>query len=324
MQFEWPVLLWGLLLVPLAVAVYVGLERRRARQATSFGNPALWPNVVSRAPGWRRHVPGVLLLLALTALLVGLARPHTVLAVEREEGTVILAMDTSASMQATDVQPSRLDAARAAAGELIDSLPPAYRLGVITFSVKAEVGTAPTTDREVARAAVDGARAAGGTAIGTAIEQSLELGGVLPPEGPGGQARPQPQAPQQPAPPLSILLLSDGYSTEGSPPLGAAILARQLRVPVYTVALGTQTGLGPDGRPAPPDVDTLRQIAMVTGGQFFTAPDAAALRSVYANLGSRVSTVEERQEVTVVALAAALALFAVGGALSLTWFRRFP
>lgn len=323
MQFEWPVLLWGLLLVPLAVVVYIGLERRRAREATSFGNPALWPNLVPRSPGWRRHVPGVLLLLALIALLVGLARPHTVLAVEREEGTVILAMDTSYSMRATDVQPTRLDAARAAAEVLITSLPDAYRLGVVTFSGRAEVGTAPTTDREVARAAVDSAEAAGGTAIGTAIEQSLELGGLLPPDDQGGQP-PLPETPEGQPPPLSILLLSDGYSTEGTPPLGAAILARQLEVPIYTVALGTQTGLGPDGRPAPPDLETLQQVATVTGGQFFAAPDADALRAVYANLGSRVSTVEERQEVTVAAMAAALALFAVGGALSLIWFRRFP
>jgi Ca-activated chloride channel homolog len=318
-EFEWPALLWGLLLIPLAVAVYVALERRRAREAAGFGNPALWPNILPRSPGWRRHVPGVLLLLALTALLLSLARPHTVLAVEQEEGTVVLAMDTSYSMRATDIQPNRLAAARAAAEILIGVLPEDYRVGVVTFAGQAEVGTAPTTDRDMVRTVLDQVRAQGGTAIGSAIERSLELGGVLP----SGQGQPQvvPDRPPEQAP-LTILLLSDGYSTEGPPPLSVALLAQQASVPVHTVALGTQSGLGPQGIPAPPDLATLERIASITGGRFLAAPDAAALREIYAELGSQVSHVDRRREVTVAGLAAALVLAAAGGAASLLWFRR--
>jgi Ca-activated chloride channel family protein len=321
-EFEWPALLWGLLLVPLAVAVYVGLERRRAREATGFGNPALWPNILPRSPGWRRHVPGVLLLFALTALLVSLARPHTVLAVDAEEGTVILAMDTSYSMRATDVQPNRLAAARAAAELLIGALPDGYRLGVVTFAGQAEVGTAPTTDRDMVRTVLDNARAQGGTAIGSAIERSLELGGALPSPQRPGQPQAIPDRPPERTAPLTVLLLSDGYSTEGPPPLSVALLAQQARVPVHTVALGTQSGLGPRGIPAPPDLATLERIADLTGGHFLAAPDAGALREIYAELGSQVSKVDQRQEVTVAGLAAALVLAAAGGAASLVWFRR--
>jgi Ca-activated chloride channel homolog len=321
-KFLWPGLLWGLLLVPLAVATYLALHRRRRQQASRFGNPALWPNLLPKHPRWRRHLPAVLLLLSLAALLVGLARPQAIVKVPREEGTVVLTLDSSTSMLATDIQPSRLIAARNTADELIKALPPKYQLGVVTFAGRAVTRTLPTTDRDAVRTALDEVEAGGGTAMGEGLRRALEVGGARPPSSVGGVA-PQP-TPDPERPPLAILLLSDGYSTEGQPPLEVAQLAKQLEVPVFTVALGTQTGLGPDGKPAPPDEATLRQVADITGGRFFSAPTSEDLAAVYADLGSKVSKVDEQREITVAPLAAALLLFLAAGGLSLLWFNRFP
>jgi Ca-activated chloride channel family protein len=326
-KFLWPSLLWGLLLVPLAVVAYVGLHRRRVRQATRFGNPALWPNLLPRNPGVKRHVPAALLLLALTALLLGLARPQMVREVDREEGTVVLAVDTSASMLATDIQPTRFAAARKAADLLISDLPERYQLGVVTFSGKAVTRTLPTTNRAEVRAALDSAIPSGGTAIGDAIRRSLEAGGIRTLENgsalaPDPNTTPSPQ--EQERAPLAVLLLSDGYSTEGVAPLEAAGVAQQAKVPVFTVAVGTQDGLGPDGAPAPPDEATLRRVAELTGAQFFTAPTSEQLQAVYANLGTKLGKTEELRELTAGALAIALLMFVAAGALSLIWFSRFP
>jgi Ca-activated chloride channel family protein len=295
---------------------------RRVRQAARFGNAALWPNLVPRSPGARRHIPAVLLLLALTALLVGLARPEKVDRVPREEGTVVLTMDSSVSMLATDVSPTRLAAARAAADTLIAQLPPKYRLGLVTFSGVAVTRALPTTNRDEIKDALDEVRAEGGTAIGEGIRRALEVGGARPPATTDPLSQPTP--PSADRPPLAILLLSDGYSTEGLPPLQAAQVARDLKVPVFTVAVGTQTGRGPDGRPAPPDEATLRQVAETTGGQFFAAPTSDDLQAVYANLGSKVSTEEKLRELTAWTLGGALVMLLISGALSLVWFNRFP
>jgi Ca-activated chloride channel homolog len=321
MRFMWPGFLWGLLLVPVAVLAYLGLHRRRVRQAARFGNPAMWPNLIPRNPGGRRHLPAVLVLLALTALLVGLARPQKVDQVPREEGTVVLTMDSSVSMLATDVSPTRLAAARSTAEAFIGALPPRYRMGLVTFNGVAATRSLPTTDRDEIRAALDAVRAEGGTAIGEGIRRALEVGGARPPARTDPLAQPEPPQDQ---PPLAILLLSDGYSTEGLPPLEAAQIARDLRVRVFTVAVGTQAGVGPDGRPAPPDEATLRQVAEATGGEFFTAPSSDDLRAVYTDLGSKVSTEEVLRELTAWTLGGALLMFLAGGALALVWFNRFP
>jgi Ca-activated chloride channel homolog len=321
MRLMWPSFLWGLLLIPVAVLAYIGLHRRRVRQAARFGNPAMWPNLVPRNPGLRRHVPAALLLLSLAVLLFALARPQRVEQVPREEGTVVLTMDSSVSMLATDVSPTRLAAARSAAEMLIGQLPAKYRLGLVTFSGVAVTRSLPTTDRDEIRAALDAVTAAGGTAIGEGIRRALEVGGARPPVDTGPLT---PPAPEEDQPPLAILLLSDGYSTEGVPAMAAAQVARDLEVPVFTVAVGTQAGLGPDGRPAPPDEATLRQVAEITGGEFFSAPTSDDLQAVYANLGSKVSTEEKLRELTAWALGGALLMFLAGGALSLVWFNRFP
>jgi Ca-activated chloride channel homolog len=334
MTFESPTLLWGLLLVPVAIAAYLLAQRRRARYAVRFTNLDLLANVVQRSPGWRRHVPAALYLLALSALLLSLARPQATIPVPREQATVLLVMDVSGSMNATDVRPSRLVAAKEAAKSFLDQLPRSFRVGLVSFAGSAQVLTPPTNDRAPVRAAVDSLRADGGTAMGDAIERALQVGrpaGGDPAGAPAASGSPSPTpvppADEDPAPSV-ILLLSDGANSTGrTEPLQAAAAAGQAGVPVYTIALGTPTGtLNSGGRrvSVPPDEATLQRIAEVTGGRFFSAPSEQDLRAVYQDIGSRIGFVEEEQEVTALFAAAALALLVSGGGLATWWFNRFP
>jgi Ca-activated chloride channel family protein len=320
-SFAWPVALLGLLLVPVAVAGYVVLDRRRRREATRFTNPALAPNVVGRAPGWRRHAAPALALAAFALLLVGIARPEWTRDVPREEATVMLALDTSRSMAATDVEPTRLGAARRAASAFLDTVPDEYRVGIVSFSTRAEVVLPPTTDREAARKALAALRLGSGTAIGDAIVRALAV--VRPQEG-------TPVDPVEPVP-ASIVLLSDGAQTAGgAQPLAAAQRARRQDVPVSTVALGRRDAVVEVPLPGglkeqvtvPPDAATLRRVAQVTGGSFFAETDPEALRRVYEDLGSRLVREPKREEVTSVFAAMGGVLLLAGGALSSLWFGR--
>ncbi len=319
--FMWPLALWAMLLVPVLLALYLVVQARRPRGVARFGNPALLPNLMPAPPGWRRHVPIVFYTLSLAGLLLGLARPQAVLAVPREQATVVLVMDTSISMIATDVQPTRYAAANAAAKRFLDSLPPSFRVALVNFSAGAQLDVAPTVDREAIRAALDALQPQGGTAMGDALE--LARGVVV--------SAVEPDAPANKSVPAAILLLSDGAQTAGqADPLLAAERISEVGVPVYTIALGTEDGVidSPDNPgtplPVPPDPDTLAQVAQRTGGQFFTAPTAQDLQSVYENIGSRVTYKHEPQEITSFFAAAGAVLMAAGGALALLWFNRFP
>ncbi|HZD37778.1 MAG TPA: VWA domain-containing protein [Actinomycetes bacterium] len=341
MSLEWPGFLWALALVPVAVLAYLLGQRRRTRYAVRFTNLDLLANVVSRSPGWRRHLPPALYLLALTGLLLSLARPQAVTLVPKEQATVMLVMDTSGSMNATDVAPSRMIAAEQAAKVFLDELPDKFRVGVVAFSGTAQILTRPTTDRAAVRESLATLHAEGPTAMGDAIERALEA--RLPPsatvptttlaDGRGGV--PTTTAPDlSKQPPTVILLLSDGSNTQGrSQPLDAARHARQLNVPVFTISLGTDTGMVdvPDETtgqlrriPVPPDKFTLRRVAEATGGRFFAAPSSRDLKSIYQDLGSKIGFVRQKQEVTVVFAAASLLLLVAGAGLALIWFSRFP
>jgi Ca-activated chloride channel family protein len=309
--------------VPLLIAGYVLAERRRRRESERFSSAAMRPNVVSRAPGFRRHLPVALFLAALAAMLVGLARPHAALSVPREEATVMLAMDVSRSMVATDVRPTRLAAAQAAVKRFLERLPEKYRVGVIAFSNTAEVVSPPTQDRAIVRAAIDALRPASGTAIGDAIKRSLDAARIGPAL-PGRRAT---------LPPTSILLLSDGAQTQGNlRPQAAALLARREGVRVHTVALGTSDAVVEVPRPGglrervtvPPDPQTLRAVASTTGGRFFPAPSAARLDAVYQELASRLGSEKKDREITVAFAGGSLVLLLVGAILSIVWFRRLP
>jgi Ca-activated chloride channel family protein len=324
MSFAWPIALWGLAVVALALIAYAIVQRRRRRYVVSFTNLDLLENIVAASPRWRRHIPAVLTLLALSALVVGMARPQMAVAVPREEATVILAMDSSGSMTATDVQPDRMAAAREAASSFVEGLPSGFQVGVVSFSNEADVVVPPTHDRDEAIAGLSGLKADNGTALGDAIARSVDLGltAVDKDKRRGGKERP-----------LVVLVLSDGASTTGDfEPLEAAKKAADAKVPVYTVALGTDAGTVefPDGFGGtqtirvPPDPETLARVAEQTGGRFFEAADSDALQSVYDEIGSQVGTEKEQRELTVVFTTAGALLLLVGAALSTLWFARIP
>jgi Ca-activated chloride channel homolog len=335
---QWPGVLWALALLPLAVLAYLRSQRRRARHAARFANPDLLSNVVNRRPGWRRHLPALLYLLALPALILALARPQATVLVPKEQATVMLVMDVSGSMNAIDVTPTRLVAAQRAASSFIDQLPAKFRVGLVTFASTAQTLVRPTTDRAAIQDALASLQAEGATAMGDGIQRALEVKRPPPPPTtrPGSPA-PTP-SPTRPAPvdantPMVILLLSDGANTSGrTRPLEAAEDAKRLGVAIYAVALGTDTGMVdvPDERgqlqrvPVPPDRSTLQRLAEETSGRAFAAPSSRDLTAIYDDLGSKIGFVKERQEITVAFTATAVLLLAAGGVLSLLWFNRIP
>ena len=320
MSFSSPWLLLTLLVVPLLVAAYVYREWRRTETAGRFGNPALLPNLVPRSPGWRRHLPLAVLLVALAAMLVGVARPHASVRVKREDATVILALDTSLSMRATDVEPTRLAAARAAAAAFLDRLPEKFRVGIVGFTGRAYVAVPPTHDRALARAALRSLHWGEGTALGDAVALGLRL-------------EAQQRAGDGRRPPAAMLVISDGAQMSGrTKPEAAAQRARAQHVAIHTVVLGTDDGVVEvplaDGYKAqlrvPPRPDTLRALARATGGRFFTAVDDVGLRQIYERLGSRLGTRSESREISDYFAGGSAALLLFGGALSALWFRRVP
>ncbi len=334
MSFAWPAFLWGLLLVPAAGVLYLLAQRRRKRHAVRFTNLELLGNLVAHTPGWRRHLPPVLLLMALSALLLGLARPQATVLVPREEANVVLLMDVSGSMEATDVSPSRLAAAQEAAGAFLDRLPDDLRVGLVTFSEREQVLSLPTTDHAAVRDALRTLEAGGGTAMGDGLVRATEIsqqgagGGQGSGTGQAGDGDGRGEGDGEGVP-AAVVLLSDGASTDGeTEPEAAAERARALGVPVFTVALGTEEGTveGPGGQevPVPPDAETLRRIAEGTGGEFFASASEADLVRVYRDLGSSLGFVEEEREVTAAFAAAGAVLILASGALSTLWFGRLP
>jgi Ca-activated chloride channel family protein len=333
MGVRWPGLLWALLLVPLALAAYLVAQRRRGGYAVRFTNLDLLANVVTRTPRWRRHLPPALYLLALAALATSLARPQAVTLVPKEQATVMLVLDVSGSMNATDVHPTRMVAAQQSATTFVRELPKKLRVGVVSFASTAQTLTRPTTDRDAVYQAIATLHAEGATAMGDGIERALDV--KRPPGGPAGQGlapAPTPAVPDTQLP-MVVLLLSDGANTQGKVrPMDAAAHAKALGVPVFTIALGTDQGMvdvpNETGQlqrvPVPPDELTLQRIADLTGARFFAAPSSKELKSIYRELGSKIGFVKERQEVTVVFSAAALLCMVAGVALSLAWFSRFP
>jgi Ca-activated chloride channel family protein len=321
--FLWPAALLGLVLVPLALLAYLLLQRRRDKYTVRFTNLDLLANVAPRRPGVRRHLPALLALLALTALVLGVARPQAAIKVPKRQATLVLAMDTSASMTADDVEPTRLEAARSAARTLLESLPDQARVGVVGFAQYAATISPVLSDKEAVLKAIEDARPEGGTALGEAIDQALAMGRAA-----TGNAK----ASKKNGPPFAIIVLSDGASTTGRDPLSAAQRAKDAGVPVYTVALGTDEGsvevTDEFGQthvvPVPPDKETLQTIAETTGGKTYEAPTEEQLRSVYEEVATRVGYDERQRELTVAFTAAGGVLLLLGAALSALWFNRIP
>jgi Ca-activated chloride channel family protein len=326
-----------LLIVPLLVAAYVLLQRRRNRYAVRFTNLALLKEVAPRAPGWRRHIPAAFFLLAVTAMILALARPHLEVPVPVEQSYVMLAIDTSRSMEANDMQPTRMEAAKEAAKQFVGSLPKTARVGVVSFSDRAVINLPPTDDHKIVIETIDKLGTQAATAIGEGIIASLSVlpGGELSqqrpadPSAPGRAPSPgaQPQRPAQNVP-ATIVLLSDGASNRGVSPLQAAREAKERNVKVYTIGIGTREGgtvmSGGQVLRVYLDEATLRRIAEITEAEYFFAPNERDLTRVYKNLSSTVGWERQQTEVTAGVTAAALLLSLAGGALSLLWFNRLP
>jgi Ca-activated chloride channel homolog len=317
-SFASPGFLVALLALPLLVAWYVGRQRERRRAAAAFAAPALTPSVVPRRPGWRRHVPALIAAIAIAALVVAAARPQTTVAVPQEQAAIMLLTDVSGSMLATDVAPSRLVAARRAAQRFVDRVPRKVQVGVMAFNQTPQVLQSPTRDRAAVADALRALTPSGGTATGEAVQATVRLLAAR-------------RTSDGKRPPAAIVLLSDGASTRGVDPVRAAQQAARLKIPVFTVALGTpggtitvprRNGRGTVTRPVPPDPESLARIARASGGRAFAAADADRLSQVYERLGSQLGRKNEKREITAGFAGGALALLLLGAALSLRWFGR--
>jgi Ca-activated chloride channel family protein len=321
-SFGEPILLFGLVLVPLAALTYMAMQGRKRREAATFANPALMPNLVTARPGMRRHLPPLLLMLALAAMVIALARPQRTVASPERAATVMMVTDISGSMNATDVEPNRITAAVNSAKRLTDELPETFRLGLVTFSDFAEQRAAPTTDRAVVKGALERLSAVGGTAMGLGLQRGLEaaMQPVANADGSGTSRLP-----------AVLVLLSDGKDTQGGiAPTEVAQKARAAGIPIFAIALGTPDGevevrdsFGiPTRIQVPPDTETLKEIARISKGRFYEAADGAKLEEIYAGLGTRLSSKQVKEEVTVAFAGGALALLLLGGGLSMAWFGR--
>jgi Ca-activated chloride channel homolog len=318
-SFGAPLVLAGLLLVPALIGTYVRQQRHRRAAAAAFAAPALLDSVAPRRPGWRRHAPMVAFALALAVLIVAAAKPQRTVAVPVERASIMLATDVSGSMEATDVKPSRLVAARRAARKFIEDVPRGVNIGVMAFNGRPRVLQSPTPQREDVDVALNRLSPSGGTATGDAITAALRV-------------LRQPAGVNKKIPPSAIVLLSDGASTKGKNPVTAAQEAKRAKIPVYTVALGTTAGTiqvprpggasGTETRRVPPDADSLAQIARASGGQSFTADNAGELKRVYQRLGSQLGTEKRKRQLTSSFAGGALVLLLLGAGMSLAWFGR--
>jgi Ca-activated chloride channel homolog len=309
---------WLLLLVPLAalIAAYLVVQRRRGRYAVRFTNLDLLDKVAPRRPGWRRHVPAAAFCATLALLVLGFARPTADVQVPRERATIVVAFDTSGSMEATDVEPTRFIAAQRAALSFIDRLPERFNTGLVTFSGSATVAVPPTTDRVVLSSAIQQLTTGQGTAIGEAVIAARNAIRAL-----DRQAETEP-------PPAHIVLLSDGSNTVGRSVESAAEEVAAERIPVSTIAYGTPEGtvdLG-DGRTlqVPVDGPALENLASRTGGDYHEAATGEELQAVYEDIGSSVGYRTEEREIWQWFVAAGLATALITAATSLLWFSRLP
>ena len=319
MSFAAPFVLVALAAIPVLIVLYGGVQRDRRRAASAFAAPALAASVLPRRPGWRRHAPMLVVLIAIAALVLAAAKPQRSVAVPVERASIMLVTDVSGSMQATDVKPTRLEAARAAARRFVRAVPKGVNVGVMALSSKPRVLASPTRDRDAVNAALDQFTPRGGTGTGEAIQAATRILNRAP--GVGAKR-----------PPAAIVLISDGSSTGTIDPVAAAQAARKMRIPIYTVALGTAQGTitvprpggagGTETRSVPPDPQSLSEIAKASGGQAYTAADADKLKDVYERLGSLLGTKKEKREITAGFAGGGLALLLLGAALSLRWFGR--
>jgi len=340
MSFVWPDLLWLLLALPVLVLLYLWLLYRRKKNTVRFASLALVKQAAGKGPGWSRHVPPALMLTAIAALLVATARPLAIVTLPSQQETIILAMDVSGSMQATDVLPNRLVAAQEAAKAFIRELPRSVRVGVVSFAGTAAVVQPPTQSREDIVAAIDRFQLQRGTAIGSGIVLSLATlfpdagidlsqitGARNMPVGPGAKTKKEPE-PVVPGSYASgaIILLTDGQRTTGPDPMDAAKMAADRGVKVYAVGIGTKDGetIGFEGwsMRVRLDEDALKNIASVTRAEYFYAGTATDLKKVYQSLSTRLVVEKKETEISGLFAAFAAAMVVLAAGLSVAWFGR--
>jgi Ca-activated chloride channel family protein len=311
-SFASPLFLLALVVVPLALGAHLLARRRARRYAVRFPGVATLAPLLPRVPSWRRQAPLALFLAALAAFALAMARPHATVAVPREQASIVLVTDVSRSMLADDVDPSRLEAARAAALRFLEEVPEEARVGAVAFSTDPHTIEPPTDDRDDIQGLVESLSADGGTAAGDALAAALGLV----------------DGPAEDRPPAAILLLSDGETTTGRDPLPVARRAGRMGIPIHTVALGTRTATitTPDGSliPVPPDPEAMRRIAELSGGRAFEVDDADELSGLYEDLGSRVATEEELREITGAFAAGGIVLLMAAAALGTRATARLP
>jgi Ca-activated chloride channel homolog len=308
-----PTYLLALLAIPVVAAIYALARNRRRRYAIRFPAAAVLARVGQ--PRMRRILPPALLAGSAAVLAVAMAKPQATVAVPVEKASVMLVTDESGSMSATDVDPSRLAAAQSAADSFLDKAPKKLLVGFVGFSSQTNAVVEPTLERDPVRSALQSLQADGGTATGDALDAALDR--LAARRGKDGKRAP-----------AAVILLSDGKRTEGSDPLVAAQRAKQMGIPVSTVALGTADGVvqGPQGQvlSVAPDPETLQEISRITGGTFTETADASQLEGVYKKLGSKVGTKRVKQEVSSSFAAAGLVLLLAGLGTGLRWRGRLP
>jgi Ca-activated chloride channel homolog len=345
MKFLWHDMLWLLCAVPLVMAVYWLILRRKKRAAMRYANLTMVKDAMRAGQKWRRHVPPFLFLLALTLMIIAVARPAAVITLPSDNKTIILAMDVSGSMRAADVQPSRIEAAQTAARAFVADQPYNTKIGVVSFAATASVVQPPTQSREDILAALDRFQLQRGTAVGSGILVSLKMifpdvefdlrasnprvgatrGTSLDQAAKDDKAAPAAVAPGSYAS-AAIILLTDGQTTAGPDPIEAAKMAADRGVRVFTVGIGTPGGemLGSEGwsMRVRLDEDSLKNIANVTRGEYFYAGTAVDLKNVYDALNSKIVLETKETEITALFAAAAGALALMAAMLSMLWFNR--
>ena len=343
MTFLWPEFLWLLLAVPLLVAAYILILRRKRKAALRYANLGMVKEAMGGGQRLRRHVPPLLFLLALTLMIAAIARPAAVVRLPSQHETVILSMDVSGSMRAKDVDPDRLTAAQVAAKAFVNETPRSTRIGIVAFAGTASLVQAPTQSRDDIVTAIDRFQLQRATAIGSGILVALKA--IFPdaefdlrgsnPRGerrmPGRAEKPPPPKPAAVASPGSyqsaaIILLSDGQATTGPDPIEAARMAAERGVRVFTVGIGTPNGeiLVGEGwsMRVRLDEETLKAIAKITGAEYFYAGTAVDLKKIYQSLNSRFVMEKKETEITALFAAAAALAALVSALLSLLWFNR--
>ena len=345
MIFFWPEMLWLLLLVPALLGVYVLLLRRRKKAALRYASLSLVKEAMGAGQRFRRHVPPLLFLMALALMLFAVARPSAVVTLPSQHETVILAMDVSGSMRATDVKPSRIVAAQEAARAFVAEQPKTTQIGIVSFAATASLVQSPTHSREDLLGAIDRFSLQRGTAVGSGILVSLKT--IFPdvefdlrlsnPRGPAQKSAPldPTKSPDKAAPKpvpagsysgAAIILLTDGQTTTGPDPIESARMAADRGVRVYTVGIGTQAGeiIGAEGWSfrVRLDEESLKTIADLTRAEYFYAGTAADLQKIYQNLNTRIFLEQKETEITALFSAIAAAAVLLSATLSLLWFNR--